>query len=29
MPPLVAEQRVRVTTRMGQKGPMAESVELL
>jgi CspA family cold shock protein len=23
------EQRVRVTTRMGQKGPMAESVELI
>ena len=29
MAPLVAEQRVRVTTRMGQKGPMADSVELL
>jgi cold shock protein len=29
MPPLVAEQRVRVTTRMGQKGPMADTVELL
>lgn len=26
---LEAEQRVRVTTRMGQKGPMAASVELL
>ena len=26
---LEAEQRVRVTTRMGQKGPMAAHVELL
>ncbi|MEM7023184.1 MAG: cold shock domain-containing protein [Pseudomonadota bacterium] len=26
---LEAQQRVRVTTRLGQKGPMAESVELL
>ena len=26
---LEAEQRVRVTTRMGQKGPMAANVELL
>jgi CspA family cold shock protein len=26
---LEAQQRVRVTTRSGQKGPMAESVELL
>ncbi len=26
---LVADQRVRVTTRMGQKGPMADKVELL
>ena len=27
--PLVAEQRVRVTTRMGDKGPMAAHIELL
>jgi CspA family cold shock protein len=26
---LEAQQRVRVTTRVGQKGPMADSVELL
>ena len=26
---LEAQQRVRVTTRLGQKGPMAERVELL
>ena len=26
---LEAQQRVRVTTRSGQKGPMADSVELL
>ncbi len=29
VPPLEPEQRVRLTTKAGQKGPMAESVELL
>ena len=29
LPTLEANQRVRLTTRMGQKGPMAESVEII
>ncbi|MDF2097348.1 cold-shock protein [Fodinicurvata sp. CAU 1616] len=28
VPMLEPDQRVRVTTRMGQKGPMAENIEL-
>ena len=29
LPSLNSEQRVRLTVRMGQKGPMAEAVQLL
>jgi CspA family cold shock protein len=29
LPPLQPEQRVRVSTRMGEKGPMAQRVEIL